>query len=107
MVEGVYVNTVTNTLQFVVLKHDGDTAKQLHALINGEFVAIIPDKQGNRQVYGTQTGLHCTGALRELYNDDTLSGWLVTMTEEGAQLPFLNITQVVYNSLLTPTAECE
>ena len=25
-----------------------------------------------------------TGAVRELYNDDTLAGWLLTFTEEGA-----------------------
>jgi hypothetical protein len=84
MVEGAYQNTMTNTLQIVVLRQDADWAKQLFALMNGEFVAILRNKNGNEQVYGYEAGLHCTGAVRELYNDDTLSGWLITMTEEGA-----------------------
>ena len=84
LVEGTYQNTMTNTLQIVVLRQDADWAKQLFALMNGEFVAILRNKNGSEQVYGYEAGLHCTGAVRELYNDDTLSGWLITMTEEGA-----------------------
>lgn len=82
--EGVYANTITNTLQLVVLKQDEDWAEQLFALVNGEFVAIIKNKNGTEQVFGYEAGLHCTGAVRELYNDDTLSGWQITFTEEGA-----------------------
>lgn len=84
MVEGTNVNTITNTLQIVVLRQDEDWAQQLFALMNGEFVAILKDKNGNEQVFGYETGLHCTGAVRELYNDDTLAGWQLTFTEEGA-----------------------
>ena len=84
MVEGTNANTITNTVQLVVLKQDKDWAEQLFALVNGEFVAVIPDKIGNYQVYGLECGLHCTGAVRELYNDDTLAGWQITFTEEGA-----------------------
>ena len=84
MVEGANANTFTNTLQLVVLKQDKDWAQQLFALVNGEFVAMIPNKDGTIQVYGLETGLHCTGAVRELYNDDNLSGWQITFTEEGA-----------------------
>lgn len=84
LVEGTYQNTITNTLQFVVLKQDEDVAEQLFALMNGEFVAVLANKNGTYQVYGFECGLHCTGAVRELYNDDTLSGWLITFTEEGA-----------------------
>lgn len=84
MVEGANVNTITNTLQLVVLKQDKDWAQQLYALVNGEFVAILKNKNGTCQVYGYEAGLHCTGAVRELYNDDTLSGWQLTFVEEGA-----------------------
>lgn len=84
MVEGANANTITNTLQLVVLKQDEDWAQQLFALINGEFVAILKNNDGSEQVYGYEAGLHCTGAVRELYNDDTLSGWQITFVEEGA-----------------------
>ena len=84
MVEGTNANTITNTVQLVVLKQDEDWAEQLFALVNGEFVAILKNKDGREQVYGYECGLHCTGAVRELYNDDTLAGWQITFTEEGA-----------------------
>ena len=84
MVEGANANTITNTVQLVVLKQDKDWAEQLFALVNGEFVAILKNKDGSEQVYGYECGLHCTGAVRELYNDDTLAGWQITFTEEGA-----------------------
>lgn len=84
MQEGAYQNTITNTLQLVVLRQDADWAQQLFALINGEFVAVLQNKNGTYQVYGLEAGLHCTGAVRELYNDDTLAGWQITFTEEGA-----------------------
>ena len=84
MVEGTNANTITNTVQLVVLKQDKDWAQQLYALVNGEFVAILKNKDGSEQVYGYEAGLHCTGAVRELYNDDTLAGWQITFTEEGA-----------------------
>lgn len=84
MQEGANANTITNTLQLVVLKQDENWAQQLFALMNGEFVAILKNKNGREQVFGYEAGLHCTGAVRELYNDDTLAGWQITFTEEGA-----------------------
>ena len=84
LVEGANVNTITNTLQLVVLRQDEDWAQQLFALMNGEFVAILKNKNGSEQVFGYEAGLHCTGAVRELYNDDNLAGWQITFTEEGA-----------------------
>lgn len=106
MVDGTYVNTLTNTIQFVVLKQDHLTAEQIYAMANGDFVAIIPDKMGNYQVYGAEAGLKCSAAVRELYNDDTLSGWLVTMTEEGATLGSLFTTVTIFNNLQTATSAC-
>lgn len=90
MQEGTYQNTITNTIQLVILAQDSTTAEDIFALANGEFVVILENRQqndvvsaGNYQVYGSETGLHCTGAIRELYNDDTLAGWQITLTEEG------------------------
>lgn len=92
MAEGANANTFTNTLQLVVLKQDKDWAQQLFSLVNGEFVAILKNRQSNDlpsvgsnyQVFGFEAGLHCTGAVRELYSDDNLSGWVITFVEEGA-----------------------
>lgn len=106
MQEGTYTNTITNTLQFVILKQDYQTAEDLFALANGEFVAVIPDKNGNYQVYGIEAGLKSSAMVRELYNDDTLAGWLVTMVEEGATLGNLFTTSTIFNNLQTATSAC-
>ena len=106
MVEGTYQNTITNTVQFVVLKQDSDTAGEIFALANGEFAAIIPNKNGTYQCYGLETGLHASAAVRELYNDDTLAGWLVTMTEEGATRGNLFTTSTIFTNLQTATSAC-
>ena len=99
MVEGTYQNTMTNTVQFVILNHNAITAKDIHALMNGEFVVILTDKSQNHQVYGLETGLKASAMVRELYSDDTLSGWLVTMTEEDANKGSLFINDTLYNTL--------
>jgi len=99
MVEGTYQNTVTNTVQFVILKQDSVTAEQVFALMNGEFVAVLQNNNGTYQVYGLEGGLRASAMVRELYNDDTLAGWLVTMTEEGAIKGNLFISETLYNTL--------
>lgn len=107
MAEGTYANTITNTVQFVVMEHSSDTAPDLFSLANGEFVAIIPDKMGNYQVYGAEAGLHCSAQVRELYNDDTLAGWLVTMTEESASYGNLFTTKTIFDNLQVATSACQ
>lgn len=104
--EGAYINTMTNTVQFVVLRQDEDWAQQLYALMNGEFVAVLANRNGTYQAFGLEAGLHCTGAVRELYNDDTLAGWQITFTEEGATKPLINITKNNFNFLQQETAPC-
>ena len=99
MVEGTYQNTFTNTLQFVILNQGTTTAEQVFALMNGEFVVILTDKSQNHQVYGLETGLKASAMVRELYSDDTLSGWLVTMTEEDANKGSLFIDDTLYSTL--------
>lgn len=106
MVEGTNQNTMTNTVQLVVLKQDEDWAEQLFALVNGEFVAVLQNKNGTYQVYGYEAGLHCSAAVRELYNDDTLSGWLITMTEEGAVKGNIFTDRLSFLDLLS-TGTCE
>ena len=106
MVEGAYQNTLTNTLQFAILKHDNITAEDIFALSNGKFVALVQNKHGGTwQVFGIETGLYASAMVRELYNDDTLSGWLATMVEEGATMSlFIEATDV--ENLKTATSAC-
>lgn len=103
MVEGTYQNTITNTVQFVILNQGMITAQQIFALMNGEFVVILQNNNGvldgTYQVYGIEAGLHASAMVRELYSDDTLAGWLVTMTEENAVKGNLFIEQSIYNAL--------
>ena len=99
MQEGTYQNTFTNTVQFVILNQGDTTAEQIFALMNGEFVVVMQNNNGTYQVYGLEAGLRASAMVRELYNDDTLSGWLVTMTEENAPKGNLFITETLYNTL--------
>ena len=99
MVEGTYQNTITNTVQFVILNQGETTADQVFALMNGEFVVVLQNNNGTYQVYGLEVGLHASAMVRELYNDDTLAGWLVTMTEENAVKGNLFIDSTLYETL--------
>lgn len=99
LAEGTYQNTLTNTVQFVILSQSGTTAEQIFALMNGEFVVVLQNNNGTYQVFGLEAGLHASAMVRELYNDDTLSGWLVTMTEENAVKGNLFIDETLYETL--------
>ena len=99
LTEGTYINTYTNTVQFVILNQGTTTADQVFALMNGEFVVILQNNNGTYQVYGLEGGLRASAMVRELYNDDTLSGWLVTMTEENATKGNLFINATLYGTL--------
>lgn len=99
MAEGTYQNTFTNTVQFVILNQGTTTADQVFALMNGEFVVILQNNNGTYQVFGLEAGLRASAMVRELYNDDTLSGWLVTMTEENAVKGNLFIDATLYATL--------
>ena len=99
MAEGTYQNTITNTIQFVILNQGTTTAEQVFALMNGEFVVALQNNNGTYQVFGLETGLRASAMIRELYSDDTLSGWLITMTEENAVKGNLFIDAALYNTL--------
>lgn len=99
MQEGTYQNTITNTVQFVILNQGTTTADQIFALMNGEFVVVLQNNNNTYQVYGLEAGLRASAMVRELYNDDTLSGWLVTMTEENAVKGNIFIESTLYETL--------
>lgn len=99
MAEGTYQNTITNTIQFVILNQGSTTASQVFALMNGEFVVALQNNNGTYQVFGLEAGLRASAMIRELYSDDTLSGWLITMTEENAVKGNLFIDAALYNTL--------
>lgn len=100
LTEGTYINTYTNTVQFVILNQGQSTADQIFALMNGDFVVVLQNNAMKTfQVYGIESGLKASALVRELYSDDTLSGWLVTMTEENAVKGNLFINQTIYESL--------
>jgi hypothetical protein len=99
LVEGTYQNTITNTVQFVILNQGETTADQVFALMNGEFVVVLQNNNNTYQVFGLEVGLHASAMVRELYNDDTLAGWLVTMTEENAVKGNLFIDAALYETL--------
>lgn len=99
LAEGTYQNTVTNTVQFVILNQGTTTAEQVFALMNGNFVVALQNNNGTIQLYGIEAGLRASAMVRELYNDDTLSGWLVTMTEEGAVKGNIFIDKTLYDTL--------
>lgn len=110
MVEGTYQNTINNTIQFAILNQgDLTTASVVDALLNGEFVVVLTNNYSSapdysHQVYGLETGLHASAMVRELYNDDTLAGWLVTLLEEGAGTATWYVADEVF-ATLTQTAE--
>lgn len=99
IVEGTYQNTFTNTVQFVILSQGPTTAAQVFALMNGEYVVVLQNNNGTNQVFGLENGLRASAMVRELYNDDTLSGWLITMTEESAIKGNLFINDTLYGTL--------
>lgn len=104
LAEGTYQNTFTNTLQFVILKdilNDAYAAgtSLIPRIMNGEFVVVLQNNNGTYQVYGLEGGLRASAMVRELYNDDTLSGWLVTLTEENATKGNLFINATLYGTL--------
>lgn len=95
LAEGV-INTFTNTVGMIILANDPDvTGEIMDGLANGSFVVIIENKFKNTnkvtnpgdgvfQIYGLHTGLRATTLENDKYSDDTLGGWNVVLTEDGA-----------------------
>lgn len=103
LVEGTFRNTFTNTVQFVMLNHDPVNAFDvIDKLANGEFVVFLKslERADVWQVFGWHTGLHASAMVRELYSDDTLAGWLITLTEEDAPMSGVFATQEAIDDAL-------
>lgn len=105
MNEGTYQNTFNHTLSFVIINHGSNIAKVVDELANGEFVVVLQNKKVDGgssspyQVYGLEAGLVASSMVRELYNDDTLAGWQVTMTETGVANSAMFVDSSVWESL--------
>lgn len=86
--EGDVVNRFTNTVSFVILNHDDDTAAIVDNLANGKFVCVIRNEfEGTNgasayNIYGLERGLRSTEITHDPYDDASAGGWTVTMTEE-------------------------
>lgn len=114
-VKGKFITTFNHTLQFVILNHGNVVTNIIEKLANGEFVVMLQNNQNNGQpstgevvantspwqIYGLDNGLTLETAIRELYNDDTLAGWLVTMTETGTPHAGTFATADLINSYLS------
>ena len=82
---------MTKTVQFFVPDHDPDVDEGfVDAILNGEFVMILENKDKNEtannaafEIYGLQNGLHFTACEQDTYGDYG-SGWLITMEETEA-----------------------
>lgn len=103
LVEGTFRNTFTNTVQFVMLNHGPvKSFDVIDKLANGEFVVFVKslERPDVWQVFGWHTGLHASAMVRELYSDDTLAGWLITLTEEDAPMSGVFATQEAIDDAL-------
>lgn len=93
---GTYVNGTTHNVAFIVPDNGPDVAHDiLDPLFSGEeFVIVLENKYKGMQkalsgsaafqVYGFHQGAVISAGESDKYNDDTLSGWSVTMTESRA-----------------------
>lgn len=88
MSEGNYGNTFTETVQFLVPDNSPAAAALLDGMAGGKFLVVMENEydgaahNGKFNVYGSKKALSCTAMERNLYDDDTNSGWLVTLTAE-------------------------
>lgn len=115
-VVGTYATTFNKTLQIVILNHGNYIGEIVDRLASGEFVVALKNKSINDEsdpalgapkaygyaweFYGLENGLHLESAVRELYNDDTLAGWLVTLTETDASKAGIFATDALVESLV-------
>lgn len=86
MEEGNYGNTFTETVQIFVPDNSPASASLLDNMAGGKFLVVMEntfegvDSKGKFQVYGSKKALTCTAMERQLYSDDTMGGWVVTLT---------------------------
>lgn len=91
LVENNFGNTWTNTVSLLVPDNSVAASKDiLDQIGNGKFVVVLKnsydgsDHISQYQVFGVKKGLSCTAMTNDKYSADTMGGWQVTLTEEGA-----------------------
>lgn len=111
---GTYHNTWTHQLPIAVLANNPDVCeKVIDGLANGQFVAILRNKQksdkGEYQIYGYAQGLVASEGTNEKYSEETDGGWLITLQEVNAPKSALfffdtneETTAAKFASLTTP-----
>lgn len=125
---GTYRNTFNHTLGMVVLANDPDVTEDIiDGLANGQFVAVIENKNKNLNqtvatkkgfstfsIVGLQQGLRATTLEEDRYSEETDGGWNVVLTETRAPksgLFFFNTsieaTRTAFNALVGESAGTE
>lgn len=91
LAEGNFGNTFTNTVSLLVPDNSIAASHDiLDQMANGKFVVVLKnsydgsDHLSQYQVFGVKKGLTCSAMTNDKYSQDTLGGWAVTLTEEGA-----------------------
>lgn len=84
---GTYSNSVTNNVVFVVPNRTPEVVTGvIDPLISGEEFVVVLETKGTKafQVFGWYQGLVVSAGENDYYSDDTLGGWLITLTETGS-----------------------
>lgn len=104
LVVGTYFNSWTTELPMKILKHDDDvTVGFVDPIIRGgRYVAIVENitrggenGEATFELYGYQSGLQASEAEHDLYSDDTLGGWAVTLKEDESTVSSYYFAPVV------------
>lgn len=97
--EGDFRSFVTNTVAFNIWSSDPLSAKQLQAILNGNFVAItrqrykgasaeaLVDGGAEYRIYGLENGLECSAMDNDPYSDSVGNAWNITLTEAKSSMP--------------------
>ena len=99
---------MTKTVQFFVPDHDPAVDENfIDAILNGEFVMILENKDKNEttndaafEIFGMQNGLHFTAIEQDTYGDYG-SGWLITMEETEAPSSSIYLFDTSYSATKT------
>lgn len=108
----------TNEIALVIPDNSPSISENvIDPMLDGEFVVIIENKHKNLradgaaagasafQIFGFWQGLTLKEGSRELYNDDTLSGWAITLeeTKVAQSALFLNAGSLTATQTLVQT----
>lgn len=122
---GTYVSTWNKNINVLLMSVGPNTSSIVNALVNNDCVLILRNKTKNDaqegeiaenkaaseyEIFGLEQGLKVSAGTRTPYDEETLGGTLLTLTETGADShgKFLwdtdkTTTDAMYQSLLTPS----